>query len=101
MEVPPEGDYLWNFTGTLDNPQWCVSATAILQTAAAQDVLQHPDAKYYDLPNVNTCTKFDTPLVASYEVPSKDALVASYKKVTTDLEVDAQYGRLRGTVGQT
>ena len=101
MEVPPEGDYLWNFTGDLLNPQWSVSATAILQTAVAQDLLEDPTAQYHDVPNVNTCTTYDTPLVNSYEVPSKDALVASYKKMKTDLEVDAQYGRLGGTVGQT
>ena len=99
--MPANGDYYWNFSGDLRNPQWCASATAILQSCAAQDLLGDPAAQYNSIQSINACVKYDTPLLRSYEVPSTSDLEASYKQLPHDLEVDARHGRLEGTVRQT
>ena len=101
VEVPPEGDHLWNFSGDLRTPQWCVSVTGILQTAAAQDLLGDPTAQYDSIQNINSCVVYDTPRTRSYEVPSKHYLLASYEKLPIDWEADAQHGRLEYTVRQS
>jgi len=101
VEVPDEGDHYWNFSGDLRNPQWCASATAILQSRAAQDLLDDPAAQYNSIPSINACVVYDTPQARSYEVPSTPDLEASYEQLPRDLEVDAQHGRLEGTVRQT
>jgi len=98
--VPDEGDYYWNFSGDLRNPQWCASATAILQSRAAQDLLGDPAAQYYSIQSINACVVYKTPQERSYEVPSTLDLEASYKQLPLDLEVDARHGRLAGTVRQ-
>ena len=101
VEVPDEGDHLWNFSGDLSNPQWCASATAILQSRAAQDLLNDPAAQYSSIPSINACVVYGTPQARLYEVPSTPDLEASYVQLPRDLEVDARHGRLEGTVRQT
>ena len=99
--VPDEGDHYWNQSGDVLNPQWCVSATATLQSRAAQDVLGDADAHYNSVQSVNSCTKYFTQRARSYEVPSTSDLEASYALLPFDFEVDARHDRLGGTVSQT
>ena len=98
VQVPPQGDFFWNFNGDHEKPQWSVCATATVQTQAARDLCDDPTASYGSIPCINSCVKYDTAQTQSYELPPTSDLERSYKMLPSDWAVDAKHGRLLGTV---